>query len=164
LWIKLFYKISSRLFKFIFFFYNISNWPKNSIWQIFCTKIFDFLVAEPLNAIFWYFDVLKQIFFFILDFSIFKRVYSVWLQVSKFCFKVFQNATSIDSMISWLVQKHSNCYSSSTFSPWYWLLIANILNKPIAQHNFRYLNYGSFVVTMPTSNCENSYYTIFSRV
>jgi hypothetical protein len=26
-----------------------SKWPKNSISQIFCTKIHDFLVAEPLN-------------------------------------------------------------------------------------------------------------------
>jgi hypothetical protein len=26
--------------------------PKNSIWQIFCTKIYDFLVAEPLNEMF----------------------------------------------------------------------------------------------------------------
>jgi hypothetical protein len=29
-----------------------SKWPKNSIWQNFCTKIHDFLVAEPLDEMF----------------------------------------------------------------------------------------------------------------
>jgi hypothetical protein len=38
------------------FFLN-SKWPKNSIWQIFCTKI-DFLVAEPLNEMFEFLDML----------------------------------------------------------------------------------------------------------
>jgi hypothetical protein len=34
------------------FFLKNSKWPKNSIWQIFCTKIHNFLVAEPLNEMF----------------------------------------------------------------------------------------------------------------
>jgi hypothetical protein len=29
-----------------------SKWPKYSIWKIFCTKIHDFLVAEPLDEMF----------------------------------------------------------------------------------------------------------------
>jgi hypothetical protein len=34
------------------FFLKNSKWPKNSIWQIFCTKIDDCFVAEPLDETF----------------------------------------------------------------------------------------------------------------
>jgi hypothetical protein len=40
------------------FFLKNLKWLKNSIWQIFCTKILDFLVAEPLNEMFLFFDML----------------------------------------------------------------------------------------------------------
>jgi hypothetical protein len=35
-----------------------SKWPKNLIWKFFCTKIHDFLLAEPLNEIFKSLDML----------------------------------------------------------------------------------------------------------
>jgi hypothetical protein len=34
------------------FFPKNSKWPKNSIWQIVCTKIHVFLVVEPLDDMF----------------------------------------------------------------------------------------------------------------
>jgi hypothetical protein len=41
-------------FKFFInnFFLKNSKWPKYAIWQIFCTKVHDFLVAEPLYEMF----------------------------------------------------------------------------------------------------------------
>jgi hypothetical protein len=40
------------------FFLKYSTWPKNSIWQIFCTKIYDFLAVEPLNERFKFSNII----------------------------------------------------------------------------------------------------------